>query len=85
MVIRAFNAQKHEEARFDKADQDLTKTSLFFNRAVLVFLMPAMMFLMNAVMIVIIWVGAHQVNNGTMQVGNLMAFMQYAVLIFLPS
>ena len=81
MVIRAFNAQKHEEARFDKANQDLTKTSLFVNRAVLVFLMPTMMFLLNAVMILIIWVGAHEVNNGTMQVGNLMAFMQYAVLI----
>jgi ATP-binding cassette subfamily B protein len=81
MVIRAFNAQKHEEARFDKANQDLTKTSLFVNRAVLVFLMPTMMFLLNAVMILIIWVGAHEVNAGTMQVGNLMAFMQYAVLI----
>jgi len=81
MVIRAFKAQKHEEARFDKANQDLTKTSLFVNRAVLVFLMPTMMFLLNAVMILIIWVGAHEVNAGTMQVGNLMAFMQYAVLI----
>ena len=83
MVIRAFNAQKHEEERFDKANQDLTKTSLFVNRAVLVFLMPAMMFLMNAVMILIIWVGAHQVDAGTMQVGNMMAFMQYAVLIIM--
>jgi ATP-binding cassette subfamily B protein len=83
MVIRAFNAQKHEEARFDKANQDLTKTSLFVNRAVLVFLMPTMMFLLNAVMILIIWVGAHEVNNGTMQVGNMMAFMQYAMLIIM--
>ena len=83
MVIRAFNAQEHEEKRFDKANQDLTKTSLFVNRAVLVVLMPAMMFLMNAVMILIIWVGAHQVNAGTMQVGNMMAFMQYAVLIIM--
>ena len=83
MVIRAFNAQKHEEERFDKANQDLTKTSLFVNRAILVFLMPTMMFLMNAVMILIIWVGAHEVNNGTMQVGNMMAFMQYAVLIIM--
>ena len=81
MVIRAFNAQQHEEARFEKANQDLTKTSLFVNRAVLVFLMPTMMFLMNAVTILIIWVGAHEVNAGTMQVGNLMAFMQYAFLI----
>ena len=83
MVIRAFNAQKHEEERFDKANQDLTKTSLFVNRAILVFLMPTMMFLMNAVMILIIWVGAHEVNTGTMQVGNMMAFMQYAVLIIM--
>jgi len=83
MVIRAFNAQKHEEERFDKANQDLTKTSLFVNRAVLVFLMPTMMFLMNAVMILIIWVGAHEVNAGNMQVGNMMAFMQYAVLIIM--
>ncbi len=83
MVIRAFNAQKHEEERFDKANQDLTKTSLFVNRAILVFLMPTMMFLMNTVMILIIWVGAHEVNNGTMQVGNMLAFMQYAVLIIM--
>ena len=83
MVIRAFNAQKHEEERFDKANQDLTKTSLFVNRAVLVFLMPVMMLLMNCVMILIIWVGAHQVNAGTMQVGNMLAFMQYAVLIIM--
>jgi ATP-binding cassette subfamily B protein len=83
MVIRAFNAQKHEEERFDKANQDLTKTSLFVNRAVLVFLMPVMMFLLNAVMILIVWVGAHQVDAGTMQVGNMLAFMQYAVLIIM--
>jgi ATP-binding cassette subfamily B protein len=83
MVIRAFNAQHHEEERFDKANQDLTKTSLFVNRAVLVFLMPVMMFLLNAVMILIVWVGAHQVDAGTMQVGNMLAFMQYAVLIIM--
>ena len=51
MVIRAFNAQEHEEKRFDKANQDLTKTSLFVNRAVLVVLMPAIMLLMNLVMV----------------------------------
>ena len=83
MVIRAFNAQEHEEKRFDKANQDLTKTSLFVNRAVLVVLMPAMMLLMNLVMVLIIWVGAHQINAGTMQVGSMMAFMQYAVLIIM--
>ena len=84
MVIRAFNTQKHEEERFDKANQDLTKTNLFINRAVLVFMMPAVMFLMNAIMILIVWVGAHQVNAGTMQVGDMMAFMQYAVQIIMP-
>ncbi len=83
MVIRAFNAQEHEEKRFDKANQDLTKTSLFVNRAVLVVLMPAIMLLMNLVMVLIIWVGAHQINAGTMQVGSMMAFMQYAVLIIM--
>jgi ATP-binding cassette subfamily B protein len=83
MVIRAFNTEKHEEERFDKANQDITKTNLFINRAVLVFMMPAVMFLMNAVMILIIWVGAHQVDAGTMQVGNMMAFMQYAVQIIM--
>ena len=83
MVIRAFNTQKHEEERFDKANQDLTKTNLFINRAVMVFMMPAVMFLMNAIMILIVWVGAHQVDAGTMQVGNMMAFMQYAVQIIM--
>ena len=83
MVIRAFNTQKHEEERFDKANQDLTKTNLFINRAVLVFMMPAVMFLMNAIMILIIWVGAHRVDAGTMQVGSMMAFMQYAVQIIM--
>ncbi len=83
MVIRAFNTQKHEEERFDKANQDLTKTNLFINRTVLVFMMPAVMFLMNAVMILIIWVGSHQVDAGTMQVGSMMAFMMYAVQIIM--
>jgi ATP-binding cassette subfamily B multidrug efflux pump len=82
MVIRAFNTQKHEEERFDIANNDLTKTSLFVNR-VLVFMMPAMMLLMNGVMILIVWVGAHQVDAGTMQVGNMMAFMQYAMQIIM--
>jgi ATP-binding cassette subfamily B protein len=80
MVIRAFNAQKYEEGRFDAANTDLTKTSLFVNR-VLVFMMPAMMLIMNGVMVLIVWVGSHQVDAGTMQVGNMMAFMQYAMQI----
>jgi ATP-binding cassette subfamily B protein len=82
MVIRAFNTQKHEEERFDIANNDLTKTSLFVNR-VLVFMMPAMMLLMNGVMVLIVWVGSHQVDAGTMQVGNMMAFMQYAMQIIM--
>ena len=82
MVIRAFNTQKHEEKRFDAANNDLTKTSLFVNR-VMVFMMPVMMLLMNGVMILIVWVGAHQVDAGTMQVGDMMAFMQYAMQIIM--
>ena len=82
MVIRAFNTQKHEEERFDIANNDLTKTSLFVNR-VMVFMMPAMMLLMNGVMILIVWVGSHQVDAGTMQVGNMMAIMQYAMQIIM--
>ncbi len=82
MVIRAFNTQKHEEQRFDAANQDLTKTSLFINR-VIVFMMPIMMLLMNGIMILIVWVGARQINAGTMQVGNMMAFMQYAMQIIM--
>ena len=82
MVIRACNTQKHEEERFDIANNDLTKTSLFVNR-VLVFMMPAMMLLMNGVMVLIVWVGSHQVDAGTMQVGNMMAFMQYAMQIIM--
>ncbi len=82
MVVRAFNTQKYEEERFDIANNDLTKTSLFVNR-VMVFMMPAMMLLMNSVMILIVWVGSHQVDAGTMQVGNMMAFMQYAMQIIM--
>jgi ATP-binding cassette, subfamily B, multidrug efflux pump len=82
MVIRAFNTQKHEEKKFDVANTDLMKTSLFINR-VIVFMMPMMMLLMNGVMLLIVWVGAHQVDLGTTQVGDLMAFMQYAMMIIM--
>jgi ATP-binding cassette subfamily B protein len=82
MVIRAFNTQKHEEKKFDVANMDLTKTSLFVNR-VMVFMMPAMMLLMNGVMLLIVWVGAHQIDAGSMQVGDMMAFMQYAMQIIM--
>jgi ATP-binding cassette subfamily B multidrug efflux pump len=82
MVIRAFNTQKHEEAKFEKANADLTKTNLFVNR-VMVFMMPVMMLIMNGVMLLIVWVGAHQVDQGSMQVGDMMAFMQYAMQIIM--
>ncbi len=80
MVVRAFNRQGYEEQRFDDANRDLTRTNLFINR-VFVIMMPLMMFIMNIVSILIIWVGAHQVAQATMQVGDMMAFMQYAMQI----
>jgi len=80
MVIRAFNKQEFEEKRFDKANKDLTSTSLFVNR-VMVVMMPVMMLIMNGLTILIIWVGSHQVAQTTMQVGDMMAFMQYAMQI----
>lgn len=81
MVVRAFNRQDFEEARFDRANRELTATMLFVSR-VMVIMMPLMMFLMSAVSVLIIWVGAHQVEQAQMQVGDMMAFMQYAMQIF---
>ncbi len=80
MVVRAFNRQEFEEARFDRANRDLTAVTLFVNRLMVV-LMPLMMLIMNGLMIAIIWVGAHQVAEMKMQVGDMMAFMQYAMQI----
>jgi ATP-binding cassette subfamily B multidrug efflux pump len=80
MVIRAFNMQKFEEDRFDKANVDLTSTSLFVNR-VMVTMFPFMMIIMNGLSLLIIWVGAHQVAQSTMQVGDMIAFLQYAMQI----
>jgi ATP-binding cassette subfamily B multidrug efflux pump len=80
MVIRAFNMQGFEENRFDKANTDLTQNSLFINR-IMIIMMPFMMLLMNGVTLLIIWVGAHQVAASTMQVGDMLAFMQYAIQI----
>lgn len=82
MVIRAFNTQNFEENRFDKANQDLTKTNLFVNR-VMTFMFPVMMLIMNGVSLLIIWVGAHQIAESNMQVGDMMAFMQYAMQIIM--
>ncbi|MFA5309712.1 MAG: ABC transporter ATP-binding protein [Dehalococcoidales bacterium] len=82
MVIRAFNTQKREEGKFDVANKDLTKINLFISR-VTVLLMPLMMLIMNVVMIAIIWIGAHQVDAGNIQVGDMMAFMQYTMQIIM--
>lgn len=81
-VIRAFSTEKHEEERFDEANKDLTKTNLFVNRA-MTFMMPLMMLVMNAISILIIWVGGHSINDGAMQVGDMMAFIQYTMQIIM--
>ena len=80
MVIRAFNMQGFEENRFDKANLDLTGVSLFINRLMVV-MMPMMMFIMNLVMVSVIWFGAKQVADANMQVGDMIAFMQYGMQI----
>lgn len=82
MVIRAFSTQKHEEKRFEEANKDLTKVNLFVNR-MMSFMMPAMMLLMNALTVLIIYKGAYAVDSGAMQVGNMMAFMQYTMQIIM--
>lgn len=81
-VIRAFHTEKHEEERFDKANKDLTKLNLFVNRA-MTFMMPTMMFVMNGISVLIVWVGGHSINDGAMQVGDMMAFIQYAMQIIM--
>jgi ATP-binding cassette, subfamily B, multidrug efflux pump len=82
MVIRAFNTQKHEESKFDKANSELTRVNLFVSR-IMVLMMPVIMLIMNGVMLLIIWIGARQVEFGNMQVGDMMAVMQYAMLIIM--
>lgn len=79
-VIRAFNTQKFEEERFDKANSELTNINIFVNQMMVV-LFPAMMLIMNGATLAITWVGAHEIANSTMQVGDMMAFMQYAIQI----
>lgn len=81
-VIRAFSTEKHEEERFDKANMDLMKTNLFVNRA-MTFMMPIMMLIMNGLTVLIVYVGAHNIDLGKMQVGDLMAFIQYAMQIIM--
>lgn len=79
-VIRAFNKEKKEEERFDVANKDLMKTNVFVNRAMSM-MMPLLMFVMNSIMILIVWVGGHKVDEGIIQVGDMMAFIQYTMQI----
>lgn len=81
-VIRAFANEKHEEQRFDKANKDLTKVNIFVGR-VMSFMMPAMMFIMNIICLVIVYEGAKGVNSGAMQVGHIMAYIQYTMQIIM--
>lgn len=81
-VIRAFSTEKYEQDRFDKANRDLTKTNLFVNRA-MTFMMPLMMLIMNCITILIVWVGGHNIESGMMQVGDMMAFIQYTMQIIM--
>lgn len=82
MVIRAFNTEKFEEDRFDKANSDVTQNSLFVNRLMSA-MMPIMTLIMNGVSLLIVWVGAHEIEKSAMQVGDMMAFMQYAIQILI--
>ena len=79
-VIRAFNTEKKEEKRFDGANKDLMKTNVFVNRTMSI-MMPALMLIMNGITVLIVWVGGHNVDQGIMQVGDLMAFIQYTMQI----
>ena len=81
-VIRAFHKEKHEEDRFEKANMDLRKTNTFISRAMSM-MMPMLMFIMNATMILIIWVGGQNVDQGILQVGDMMAFIQYTMQILI--
>ena len=82
MVTRAFSAETHEEERFEKANQDLTRTNLFVNRC-MTFMMPVMMVIMNGISVLIVYSGSYAIDGGTMQVGDLMAFIQYAMQIIM--
>ena len=81
-VVRAFSNEKHEEDRFDKVNDDLTKLTRFIGRT-MSFMMPAMMFIMNMICLLIVWKGANGVDNGTMQVGDIMAYIQYTMQIIM--
>ena len=79
-VIRAFNTEEREEKRFDGANTDLMKTQVFVNRAMSI-MMPALMLVMNCITVLIVWIGGHNANEGIMQVGDVMAFIQYTMQI----
>ena len=81
-VIRAFDRQPYEEKRFDEASTKLMKTQLFTNR-VMTFMMPLMMLIMNGVSVLIVWVGGGYIDNGTIQTGDLIAFITYAMVIIM--
>lgn len=81
-VIRAFNTQAHEEKKFDDVNQKVLKTNLFINRA-MSFMMPAMMFIMNGASLLIVWVGGHQIASGNIQIGDMLAFIQYSMQIIM--
>ena len=82
LVIRAFSTQKYEEEKFEVANKNLTRTNLFVNRVMTV-MMPLMMFIMNVITLLIVWVGSHRIDEGIMQVGTMMAFMQYTMQIIM--
>ena len=82
MVTRAFSREKHEEERFEKANHDLMKTNLFVNRC-MTFMMPIIMLIMNCVSLLIVYFGSHAIDAGNMQVGDMMAFIQYAMQIIM--
>lgn len=81
-VIRAFHTEKHEEKRFEEANTDLTKNQLFVNR-IMSCMMPAMMFIMNGISVLVVWIGGHSVDAGAMQVGDMMAVIQYVMQIIM--
>lgn len=81
-VIRAFNTEKHEESKFDKANTDLTRINLFVNRLMVV-MQPVMMLIFNITAIGIVWVGSHLIGTGSLQIGDMIAFMQYAMQVIM--
>jgi len=82
MEIRAFGTREHEKKRFDAANKDLTKVNLFISRVMTV-MMPLMMFIMNGITVLIVWVGSHAIADSQMQVGDMLAFMQYAMMVIM--